>query len=427
MSGNKITRRGFLKTAAVIAAPAVIPASVLGAEDRPPPSERIVMGCIGVGGMGKGNMRSFMGYPEVQMVAVCDVDKRMRAEAKKIVEDHYAKQTESGAYKGCAEYNDFRELLARDDIDAVVISTPDHWHAIIAIESAKAGKDIYCEKPLTLTIREGRAMVRAVRRYGRVFQTGSQQRSEYNGKFRRACEYVRNGRIGKLLTIHVSCGGPSGDCYLPAQPVPDGLDWDFWLGPAPWRPYNEKIHPFAWRSYRDYSGGGMTDWGAHHFDIAQWALDMDNSGPVEIIPPNGKDVERLTFKYANGVLMYHGGYTGPTSGVLFTGTDGKIEVGRDHLATYPEEIMKEPLAPGDVHLYKSPGHRRDFLDCVKERRRPVCDVEIGHRSVTVCHLGNLAYWLKRPLKWDPAKEEFVGDPHADRWLDRPKRAPWHLG
>jgi predicted dehydrogenase len=369
-------------------------------------------------------MGAFMGRPEVQMVAVCDVDRSMREEAQKTVEDHYAKQSEQGTFKGCTAYNDFRELLDRDDIDAVMIGTPDHWHALISVAAAKAGKDIYCEKPLTLTIREAREMVNAVRRYGRVFQTGSQQRS--SGGFRLACELIRNGRIGKLLTAHVNVGGPSGDCYLPAEPVPDGLDWDMWLGPAPWRPFNKAIHPFSWRSFRDYSGGGMTDWGAHHFDICQWAMDMDNSGPVEIIPPDGKEVKLLTFKYANGVLVYHGGYTGKGSGIMFTGTEGKVDVSREHLITDPEKLLKEPIHPGEVHLYQSKGHHADFLECVRTRQRPICDVEIGCRSVTVCHLGNLAYWLKRPLKWNPVKEEFIGDDEANRWLDRPKRAPWCL-
>ncbi|NOZ23022.1 MAG: Gfo/Idh/MocA family oxidoreductase [Planctomycetes bacterium] len=422
-----LSRRRFLAgAAAAIAAPAIIPASALGAGNTVPPSERIVMGAIGVGGMGRGDMGAFMHSEGVQMVAVCDVDTEYRDSAKKQVEDYYAQKSEKGSTKGCAAYDDFRDLVARDDIDAVTIATPDHWHALISIAAAKSGKDIYCQKPLTLTIAEGQAMVNAVRRYGRVLQTGSQQRSEYHGWFRRACEYVRSGRIGKVLTIHVVCGGPSQDCYLPAQPVPEGLDWDMWLGPAPWRPYNERLHPASWRSYRDYSGGGMTDWGAHHFDIAQWAMGMDNSGPVEIIPPDGKDVKRLTYKYANGVEMYHGGVSIEASGVLFTGTEGKIEVGRTHLTTWPKEIAEEPLAPGEVHLYKSPGHRRDFLNCVRERRRPICDVEIGHRSVTVCHLGNIAYALKRPLKWDPKKEQFVGDAEANRWISRPMRPPWRI-
>lgn len=420
---RSISRRDFLRGAgaAVAAGPWILPAASRGQDATPAVGDRITMGCIGVGGMGRGNMGAFMGFKQVQMVAVCDVDAKSREDARQAVEKHYAHDKESGVWKGCAAYNDFRELLAREDIDAVCIATPDHWHALIAIEAAKRGKDIYCEKPMTLTIAEARALVTAVRRYGRVFQTGSQQRSSH--EFRFACEMVRSGRIGRLQTINANVGGPSSDCYLPAEPVPEGLDWDLWLGPAPWRPFHKSIHPFSWRSFRDYSGGGMTDWGAHHFDIAQWGLGMDESGPVEILPPDGKDRPKLTYVYANGVTLTHGG---GSNGVLFTGTDGKVEVNRGYLKTWPEDLLKTPTQPGEVHLYLSRDHRGNFLDCVRSRQRPVCDVEIGCRSVTVCHLGNLAYWLKRPLRWDPAKEQFVGDAEASRWLDRPRRAPWRL-
>jgi len=400
MSRDKsVTRRSFLRgaTAAAFAAPMVIRSSAFGANDR------ITTGIIGRGGPAGG------GAGGTQLLAVCDVrEDRLRGFRGR---------------KGVTVHNDFRELLARDDIDAVLIGTPDHWHAIPAIEAAKAGKDIYCEKPMSLTIREARAMVRAVRRYGRVFQTGSQQRSEFGGRFRFACEMVRSGRIGELKSIKVNVGGSSGDCYLPAEPVPEGVDWDMWLGPAPWRRFNQRIL-YHWRAFRDYSGGGMTDMGAHHFDIAQWALGMDESGPVEIIPPNGKDVERLTYIYANGVKVYHGG--GGGGSVVFFGTEGKIAVSRGHLQTWPASIMQKPIGPNEVRLYRSRSQKGNWLECIRSRQRPICDVEIGCRSVTVCHLGNIAYWLGRPLKWDPVKEEFVGDPEANRWLDRPKRSPWTL-
>jgi len=367
-------------------------------------NDRITTGIIGLGGPAGG------GAGGTQLLAVCDVrEDKLRGYRRR---------------KDVAIYGDFRELLARDDIDAVLIGTPDHWHALPAIAAAKAGKDIYCEKPMSLTIREARAMVNAVRRYGRVFQTGSQQRSECGGRFRFACEMVRSGRIGQLKSINVNVGGPSHDCYLPAQPTPKGVNWNMWLGPAPWRPFHRDIL-HGWRSFRDYSGGQMTDWGAHHFDIAQWALDMDESGPVEIIPPDGKEVKRLTYIYANGVKVYHGG--GGGGGVVFFGTEGKIAVSRGHLQTWPANILQKPTGPNEVHLYDSGGnHKANWLRCVRTRQRPICDVEIGCRSVTVCHLGNIAYWLKRPLKWDPLEEEFVGDPEASRWLDRPKRTPWAL-
>ncbi len=394
------SRRDFLgkSVTAAIGAPLIIKSSVWGANDR------IATGIIGIGGPAGG------GAPGTELVAVCDVrgDKLARHKNN----------------KNMTIYRDFRELLARDDIDAVLIGTPDHWHAIPTIEAAKAGKDIYCEKPMSLTIHEAQAMVRAVRRYSRVFQTGSQQRSEYAGKFRQAVEMVRSGRIGELTCVNVNVGGPSADCYLPAQPVPEDVDWDMWLGPAPWRPYNDRILR-GWRSYRDYSGGQMTDWGHHHFDIVQWALDKDDSGPVEIIPPDGKDVERLTYIYDNGVEVYHGGAQGAQ--IMFTGTEGKVMVDRSTLKTEPESILRTPIGPNEVNLFRSPGHKKNWVDCIRTRERPICDVAIGHRSVSVCHLGNIAYWLKRPLKWDPVKEEFVGDPEANRWLSRPKRAPWSLG
>jgi predicted dehydrogenase len=403
------------------------------AQGRHPANDRIVTGAIGMGAQGLHDLKTVMRDPGVQAVAVCDVsaggtgyptwygtDRGGRGPAKQAVEAYYAEKTRSGAYRGCAVYSDFRELLARDDIDAVIIATPDHWHAVCAVEAARAGKDIYCEKPLSLTIAEARAMVNAVRQYGRVFQTGSQQRSGSN--FRFACELVRNGYIGDVKHVTVNVGGPSGPCDLPPQPVPEHLDWDMWLGPAPWRPFHQKLHPARWRAYRDYSGGGMTDWGAHHFDIAQWALGMDDTGPVEIIPPDGKEVRVLTYRYATGVVMTRD----KANGVLFTGTQGRIEVNRGYLKTWPETLQEVRLGPDEVRLYESNNHHADWLSAIRTRSKPICDVDIGARSVTVCHLGNIAYQLGRPLRWDPEAERFVGDDDANRLLDRAKRSPWHL-
>lgn len=395
------SRRDFLKTGAstlgaLTLAPLFIPSRAFGANDR------ITTAIIGIGGPAAG------GAPNTQLVAVCDVR-----------EDKLAGHR---ANKEISVYRDFREVLAREDIDAVLIGTPDHWHALLAIKAAEAGKDVYCEKPLSLTIREARAMVNAARKHAVVFQTGSQQRSDYGGKFRFACEMARNRRIGEIKSIHCNVGGPSGPCDEPVQPTPSDVDWDMWLGPAPWRPYHEKILR-GWRAYQDYSGGGMTDWGAHHFDIAQWALDMDHSGPVQIIPP-GADAELLTYVYANGVKVYHGG--GGGAGVVIRGTEGTILVDRDKLETQPESIMREPTGPNELHLYRSPGHKEDWVECIRTRSRPICDVEIGCRSVSVCHLGNIAYQLKRPIQWDPSKEEILGDEEASRMLDRPKRSPWTI-
>ncbi|MEX2380842.1 MAG: Gfo/Idh/MocA family oxidoreductase [Opitutales bacterium] len=429
---TNVSRRRFLGSAIAAmgiagVAPSLIPSSALGRDGRNAASDRITLGFIGIGTQGRGHLNTFLNNPEVQVLAVCDVDSERREHSHKMVEDRYARQNGAGSYSGCAAYNDFRELLARDDIDAVVIATPDHWHAIPSIMAARAGKDVFCEKPLTLTVREGQEMREAVRRYGRVFQTGSQQRS--SGNFRTACELVRSGYIGELIRVNAAVGGTATDDYLPGETPPEGLDWNLWLGPAPWRPYNEILSPRGvhshfpnWRHYKDYSGGAMTDWGAHHFDIAQWGMGMDGSGPVEILPPNGEDVTELTYRYANGVTLHKGG----GNGVLFQGTEGEIEVNRGHLRTTPDSLMRQRLKPSDVHLYNSPGHHADWLQCIRTRRRPICDVEIGASTINVCHLGNIALWLDRPIKWDPEKEEIVGDPEAARWLDRSSREPWGL-
>jgi len=426
---RKVSRRDFLEAAAAaVGAPFVVSASALGA-GRAAPSDRITMGLVGMGKQCGGHLGAMLGRRNVQVLAVCDVDAEKRNLAKSRADSRYANERKKGTYKGCAAYNDFRKLTERADIDAALIATPDHWHAIPVIRAAEAGKDIYCEKPLSLTIGEARAMVNAVRRYGRVFQTGSQQRS--GGNFRLACEMVRSGRIGKLHTVHVNVGGPSRPCDLPGQAVREGVDWDMWLGPAPRRPFNETICPRRgargwpqWRRYRDYSGGGMTDMGAHHFDIAQWGMGTDHTGPVEIIPPDGKEYRWLTYKYANGVTLHHGG--SQRSSITFIGAEGKVFVGRGHLSTDPPEMMKAPIGAGEVRLYYSRNHHDDWLQAIRARQKPICDVEIGCRSVSICLLGNLAYMLKRPLKWDPAKEEFIGDEEANRWVDRPKREPWTL-
>jgi len=433
-----INRRQFIKntigTAAAISFPYVVPAFALGQAGNTAPSERITLGFIGAGKQSKHLMRSFLNSPGTHVLAACDVDKLKLARGQKMVEDHYAKKS-GGTYKGCDIYGDFRELLARDDIDAVVISTPDHWHAIIVIQSAMAGKDIYCEKPLSQTIVEARAMVNAVRRYGRVFQTGSMQRSDWH--FRLGCELVLNGYIGELKNVNVNVGGPPGDRPLPAEPVPDYLDWDMWLGPALSRPYNSELSPHLswdgfpnWRNHSSFGGGGMTDWGAHHFDIAQWGMGMDNSGPVEIIPPNGTDYKVLTYdykvltyKYANGVTMTR---SNRARGVLFTGTKGEVNTDRGYLQTKPESLKDRQIGPNEIHLYESRNHYVDWLDAIRKRSRPICDIETGCRSVSVCHLGNIAYKLDRPLKWDPEREVLIGDAGASRLLSRPMRSPWHL-
>jgi predicted dehydrogenase len=426
-----ITRRQLIQGAGatLVTLPMVVPASALGRAGHKPPSERITVGFIGVGKMANDfHLPTLLGFSDVQALAVCDVDTTRREHAKKRVEDAYSKD-ERGA-KACAQYNDFRELLARKDIDAVVIATPEHWHAIPIIEACKAGKDVYCEKPLTLTLAESRRCIDAARKHNRVVQTGSQQRSNVFGDFRQACEFIRSGRIGTVQTVTVGVGGPSKWCDLPEESMEPGLDWDLWLGTAPKRPYSSVLSPRgvhnhfpAWRSYREYSGGSHADMGAHHYDIAQWALDMDGSGPVEIVPPDDPKAESgVKYIYANGIEMTHGG----PSGCVFKGTKGILQIDRGVLVSDPPELAQDPLTDKEVHLFKSPGHHRNWLDCIRSRQKPIADVEIGARSVAIVQLGNLAYWHHRRLKWDPKGWHFAGDKEADGWMDRERRAPWPL-
>ena len=423
------SRRQFAQAvAAGLAAPTVLTSLARG--DAPvKANDRITLGFIGVGTMGRGHVAGFLRHPEVQVVAVCDVVAARRDNARKMVEDHYGKQKGKGTYKGCAAYNDFRDLLARKDIDAVVIATPDHWHAIPCVLAARARKDIYCEKPLTVAIAQGRKVVDAVRENKVIFQTGSQQRSEFGGRFRRACELIRNGRIGQVKTVRIGVGDPAVPCDLPEQPVPEGTDWEMWNGPAPKRGYNEILCPKGvhhhfplWRNYREYAGGGLADMGAHHFDIAQWALHRSTSGPVKVEPPEGKGTRGLKFTYDDGVEMFHGGPTDCT----FEGTGGTIYVSRGALRSKPADIVEVPLGPDDVRLYPSTDHRKNWLECVRSRQEPICPAEVGHRSATVCHLANIGYWLRRPLRWDPVHEQFRDDAEANKLVDRELRAPWKL-
>jgi predicted dehydrogenase len=331
-------------------------------------------------------------------------------------------------------YRDFREVTGRRDIDAVVIATPDHWHAIGVKEAAEAGKDIYCEKPMSLTVAEARAMVRTVEKHGVVFQTGSQQRSSF--EFRHACELVRNGYIGELTKVQVDIaleGWPmcSRECELGSEPVPAELDWDMWLGPAPFRPFHSELSPPStfrgfphWRYYRDYSGGLMTDWGAHDFDIVQWALGKDRSGPNEAIPPKGAADGTLIYMYGN--LEVRRESFGRELGVLFTGTKGTVEVHRGSIFTKPAHLVRQVIGPNEIQLHRSDDHERDWLDAIRSRTSPVAPVETGCRSVTVCHIGNIATRLGRALKWNTETEMFINDDEANGLLSRSMRAPWRL-
>lgn len=431
---RQVSRRTFLRqSAAGVAAalgPTLIPSKVWAA--AVPPSDRITLGFIGVGGMGRGHLDYYLSDENTRVLAVADVHGESRGAALQM------------AGRGCDGYTDFRHLLDRKDIDAVVIATPDHWHTLTAIYACQAGKDIYCEKPLTLTIEEAKKLRETVRRYGVVFQTGSQQRCGDN--FRFGCELVRNGRIGKVHTVETGIGhGPT--CgWEPDMPVPPELDWNFWLGPAPYVPYTARRCIYNFRWFYEYSGGKMTDWGAHHMDIAQWGLGMDGSGPVRVegtgtFPTSGLYDTlvsfEVTYTYADGTRMI----TRPSipssglhGGTKFTGDKGWVHVDRGCIDASPKDILYEPIGPDGIHLYEASHYhgdnwvacRRNFIDCIRTRKRPICDVEVGASSVIVCHLGNIACRLGRPIQWDPVKEDIVGDEEARRWVSKPYRAPWHL-
>jgi len=457
MKKNNKNRRDFLKNfttglCAVVGFPYVLLSRVLGANGTVPPSERIAMGFIGVGSMGGGHLRTFLGYDDVQAVAACDLRRIFRERAVEKAEQH------KGG-KGFRAYSDYRELLARQDIDAVTVATPDHWHALIGIEVARNGKDMYYEKPLAMSVTDGKAVREAVKRYGVTFQFGTQQRSDE--KFRFACELARNGRLGKLHTIVVS-SHPSITCpNQPNQPTPskDEFDYDTWLGPAPWAPYTyERCASRAmgtagmWTHIYDYSLGGLGGaWGIHHVDIAQWGNGTDDTGPVEIegtgvIPADGLADTPIEWEvehtYANGVKMIHSSTRianrqwkqfairkGP--GILFIGTEGWILVGRGYLAAEPKSLLTTTIGPDEIHLPTSNNHRRNFIECVKTRRQTICPIETAVRSDTICHLDDIAIRLGRSplrgkLKWDPQKEEFINDETANRLLTRPMRSPWRL-
>lgn len=425
---SQITRRSFLKgtagvAGAAFAIPAIVPASVCGANA---PSNRIVMGAIGVGSQGTGDMQGFLGkQQEVRIVAVCDVDRGHRDNAKKIVDDRYGN-------KDCAAYHDFRELIGRGDLDAVLLALPDQWHAIPAIAAARAGLDIHGQKPLARSIREGRAICDAVHRYGRVWQTGSQQRSDY--KFRRACELVRNGRIGKILKVEVGLPTGGGTDVKPVMPVPEGLDWNFWLGPAPYVPYRGVSH-WDWRWIMDYSGGQLTDWAGHHIDIAHWGMGWDYTGPVEIegrgnYPTEGLYNVATQYKfactYADGTVMTVANNQQLTQGAKWYGETGWIHVSRGGMSASDEKILREEIGPNETRLYESKDHKQNFLDCVKSRELTICPVEVGHRSISVALLGEIAMLTGRKIKWNPENEKIIGDPEASALLGRSYREPWVL-
>ncbi len=426
-----LTRRDFLAaTTALTAAPLIAP-SIVRAR---PASDRITLGFIGVGKQSLGHLNRFLGNKDVEVVGVCEVVKERLDKAIETVNAKYADRTKSGEYKGLKSFGNFRDLLGLEGLDAVVIGTPDHWHAIPCILAARAGKHIYCEKPLTHNIAEGRTLVSEVAKAKVVFQTGSQQRSEFGGHFRKAVEYIWNGRIGELKRIRIGVGGPAKPCDLPTEDVPPGTDWNMWVGPAPMRGYNQILCPQGvhnhfplWRSYQEYAGGALADMGAHHFDIAQWAMKTDTSGPVKIIPP-GKNAESgLKFIYSSGIEMIHNQFEDDVKAdCVFEGTKGMLLVSRGGISTRPSSILEEPLTDSDQRVMKSSNHHQNWIDAIRTGADCICTAEIGHRSAAICHLGNIGYRLGRELNWDPKAEKFAGDEEANKHLWREPRAEWKI-
>ncbi len=477
---NCCTRRRFLKQGVVssvgmFAVPQLIPSWAGAAEGNPPPSERITVGLIGHGVMGHAHLQGWMIQDrKLKIAAVCDVDRTRRDAAKKLVEETYAAETAAGAYHGCTTYNDYRELLARPDIDAVIIATPDHWHSLQAIDAAKAGKDIYCEKPISMTIHEGRRVVETVQRYGRVFQTGTQYRS--GPQIRQICQFVRNGGLGRVKSVFILytklAGWIGGDRFkqyapvmnietcgqsyvplefpLPAEPVPEGLDWDLWVGPAAWHPYNKAYHVnpapgvVPWAFCDSFGVSSLTGFLSHAADVIQYAIGVERSGPVEIVHPRTGEFPTLTCKYANGTLLHlvddwemvKNVYKAvpPTAvlagnfGGVFVGERGWITsmTGGGEIQGGPEAILEEAgFKKPDVRAARN-NHHDNWEECIHTRKQPSSDEELGHRCASLGHLANIAYATGQSLKWDPAKEEFAGNEHANRLRSRVMRAPWRI-
>ena len=433
---NSVSRRDFVgNSAKALAGFMILPRHVLGGFSPSgikytAPSDIINLGLIGAGKQGGILSNFFLRTEQIRFVAMSEV---YQAKAKKVTDSikaNYVKNPQLGTYTDIPLYNDFRELLALKNVDAVVIALPDHWHAAAAVRAAAAGKDIYCEKPLALTVKEGRAMVNATRKHNRIFQTGSMQRSWK--EFRQAAELIRNGYIGEIKKIKVNVGPPPKPYDLAAEPIPEGLDWTKWLGPnapvafnaelAP--PITKDIYP-NWRNYKEFGGGMVTDWGAHMFDIVQWALDMDTSGPIEVIAPDGKEFPFLTYKYENGIIMTHEKWEW-NNAIHFFGTEGELKVARGKLETTPASLKDKIIGETEKHVYKSEDHYKDFLQAMRTRKTPICDVETGHRTSSVCNIGNIAYQLNRKLEWNPKKEQFKNDKEANALLGRPMLNEWAI-
>ena len=456
------TRRDFLRTATAaaggITALSLIPSSVRGAGPALPPSARINVGLIGRGIMGSGHLKVLLGRNDTQVLAVCEVDRTRRDEGCRIAEETYGAERTAGTYRGCAAINDYRELLARPDIDAVVVVTPDHWHSLISIEAARAGKDVYCEKPVSLTIREGRELVGTLERYAGVFQTGTQYRSI--PVIRQVCEFVRGGGLGKVksvFTIWKTTEVPTlGESYVPMEPAlpaeapPEGLDWNLWVGPARYRPYNPAYHRnpmpgvVPWSFCEAFGAGAVTGYHSHAADVIQYAIGMETSGPVEIIHPVSGQFPTLTCRYANGVLLHHVDHWDQVKdlyhavpadarlaglfGGLFVGERGWITsmTGAGPIEAGPAGLLEEMKIRTREVAIGSNNHHSNWIDCIRTRRQPSAHGEIGHRSASLGHLVTLSFLLGRSLQWDPVREEFAGDEVANRLRARAMREPWQI-
>jgi predicted dehydrogenase len=423
-----IGRRRFIQnTALTLGAITIVPRHVLG-KGFVPPSDKINIGFIGLGKQSNGLAKRFTAETQAQIVAGCDVWSTKRDWFKKHVQKQYAGERGQKGYKGVELFDDYKALLARTDIDSVVIATPDHWHAIMAIDALKAGKHVYLEKPLTHRIAEGIALVKTVKESGLTLQTGSMQRSRDN--FRRACELVRNGYLGEITKVLVNVGDPAIDYNLETEETPAEVDWNNWCGPAPLLAYNHRLAPSKnnvdfwpdWRKFKEVGGGILCDWGAHMFDIAQWALGMDDSGPVRYLPPTEKTAVRgLRMFYDNGIEMVHEDFDRGW-GVRFIGSEGTLDVSRSYLETNPQNILTTELKDSDKRLYNSnENHYQDWLDAIKNNTQPICDVETGHRSASICNIANIAYQLGRDLEWNPVEEHFMGDAEANALRHRNNR------
>ena len=443
-----ISRRNFLSSAAAaLAAPLIVPSRVLGREGTIPPSDRIGVGFIGCGAMNTGHARRYMDRDDAHIIAVCDVNERKREELRENVETRYAQRFEKDSYRSITTYLDFRDLIADDGVDAVVIATPDHWHVLPALAAVRQGKDVYLEKPMSLTIEEGRVLADEVKRTGAILQHGAQQRSQR--QFFRAVELVRNGKIGELEEIDVVLfpGHAGGSCTQ--EEPPEWFDYDLWLGPAPESPYcPEKCLPVrGWMYLSDYSGGRITEWGSHHLDIAQWALDADETGPVEIegsgvIPQDGtRDTPirwDLELRYPSGVTVKFTDSTGRDepwirhegaaggAGIFFKGSEGWVSANRARMETGPGELADWEPGPDDVRLGTGQAHHENFLECIRSRQQPAGHAESAHRSSTMCHLAHICVRLGEKLEWDPEHERFVDNPEADKHISRRMREPWSL-